>query len=229
MNLRWSGCFGDGGTVNRVFACATCGGSNVLVASFQLDDPSPPISSIDIAIGIATASSTLPPWWEFYNANACRRAALSVNTVIPGTAISCADWSDVEVAGAIQSYLIGANGPNTALLQCAFTRTGGDPSALAGAQEYFVANVVINISKTVGTGACAGCSTGACILLSRIRLRGPSGDPVIQLTSPTEPGSNLVTAYGGAGAQCSLTPTHTRSPSWGSIKQLYYGRGASSP
>ena len=32
LNLRWNDCFGDGGVVNRMFACDTNSGSETLVA-----------------------------------------------------------------------------------------------------------------------------------------------------------------------------------------------------
>jgi len=36
VNLRWSACFGDGGTQNKPFACNVNTGVQTLVASFEL-------------------------------------------------------------------------------------------------------------------------------------------------------------------------------------------------
>lgn len=224
VNLRWVNCFGDGGTLNRNYACGTCSGNSILVGSFLIPEQLDEVTGLDFAVGIATASAVLPPWWEFKNPGACRQTSLSANSTLPGTAISCIDWTSEITIASISSYLIGANGPNTAVVQGSTVASSGSASLSPG-QEYFAFNMVINTAKTVGTGSCAGCQTGACLLLSAIRIRGPSGEPLVQLTSPTNlTDSNLCTWQSGGVAQGCPAPTHARPSTWGLVKQLYHSR-----
>src|SRR5262245_6411620 len=70
VNLRWNQCWGDGGVVNKNFACDTNVGSHVLVASFVPDAPVFPPQTPFAAVGlesmldIAVASPVLPAWWD---------------------------------------------------------------------------------------------------------------------------------------------------------------------
>jgi hypothetical protein len=66
------------------------------------------------------------------------------------------------------------------------------------------------------SGACAGCSTGACIVLNSVelvRLPGAIGGNV----TLTTPGSNFATWQ--AGAACVTVPVRNRT--WGQVKALY--------
>src|SRR5262245_25341776 len=67
VNLRWNDCWGDGGTMNRVFACNVNTGSESLVGSFIPQINLTDVSGIEITVDLATAGATLAPWWDFKN------------------------------------------------------------------------------------------------------------------------------------------------------------------
>jgi len=69
--------------------------------------------------------------------------------------------------------------------------------------------------RSGGANACAGCATPAQVELTEVVLLSTtSGLNLIQLTTPTAPGSNVV-QYTGS----DHTPTRNRT--WGAIKALY--------
>src|SRR5712691_11289697 len=76
LNLRWNACFGDAGVPNKTFACDRNTGVNTLVGSFVVGAEVPQVSGIQIYIDVATASSTLPAWWQFKNTGSCRATSL---------------------------------------------------------------------------------------------------------------------------------------------------------
>jgi hypothetical protein len=99
---------------------------------------------------------------------------------------------------------------------------------LSGGQEYFSFNLAIDNSKTVGTGACAGCTTPACIFLSSVNVTTPVLANDVRLTGPSNGfDSDFSTWQGGGGVvvggmtNCpAATPTQKRA--WGAVKALYH-------
>src|SRR5262245_45469495 len=73
ISLAWNDCLGAGGASNRTFACDTNAGFNDLYVSF---DPPVDLSDVDGSnpiIDLQSASTPLPPWWQFKNAGSCHR------------------------------------------------------------------------------------------------------------------------------------------------------------
>ncbi len=227
VNIRWSACYGDGGVINRNFACNTNLGSNVLVGSFEVGNPVLRVSGNEIVVDIASASSALPAWWAFRNAGTCRQTSLSFNTTIAATAVNCFDWSNGQSAGGIGAYNIGARGPNTARIVAATAVPVSGLADLFPATEYFTYNLVINNAKTVGTGACAGCAVAVCIVFNSVNLTTPIAANNVFLTGPTNGfDSDFTTWQGGGGVIVQGVPgcgaaTPTRNSTWGGVKSLY--------
>ena len=228
-NLRWTGCFGDGGAINRVFTCTsnTLPGGSSLVGSFEVGAAILQTSGQEVVIDIAAAAATLPAWWQFKNVGTCRQLSLGINFTPPSTALLCTDWSGGQASGGIGAYNIGARGPNTARIVAAIAVAGAALADLAVGQEYFSNNVTINNAKTVGTGACAGCLTPVCIVFNSIKIttQVAANDRVI--TGPTNgTDSNYAMWQGGAGVTVGASTgcpqaTPTRSTTWSSVKSLY--------
>lgn len=220
VNMRWTSCFGDGGAFNRNFACNTNTGTNTLVGSFVLGQPVAPVSSNEMVIDLAASSPTLPSWWAFRNSGTCRQSSLSINSVANPSWVACVDWAN-EMAGiAVATYTIGFHGPATTRVTMVSAPPAPYPSLVAG-QEYFSFNLNINNQKTVGTGACAGCTVPICARLASIKLVTPT-TPVndVLLSGPTNgTDSDFVTWQNGAAACLAATPA--RRETWGAVKSLY--------
>jgi hypothetical protein len=227
VNLRWGACFGDGGAFNRNFACNTNNLNHGLVGSFELGGDLLSVSGNEIIIDLAADSPVLPAWWEVRSPGVCRSASLSFNTTISGSAVNCFDWGAGLSVGGIGAYNIGIAGPNTARIVAASAVPPTALQDLFGATEYFSFNAVVNSAKTVGTGACAGCTTPVCIVFNSLNLTTPVAANNRKLTGPTNgTDSNFCTWQGGGnptssrGSGCpGATPT--RSTTWGSVKSLY--------
>jgi hypothetical protein len=232
VNLRWTDCFADAGLTNKTFACTSNAGQSTMVGSFELGADLLQSSGIEVVLDVATAGATLPAWWQFKNAGACRQTALSMSTAYNNLPASttCLDWSNGSAAGGVAAYQLASAGANTARVIGGLAESAPLSDFTAG-QEYYAFTCAITNVKTVGTGACAGCSTPACIVFNSIKCATnpvagePSRDVVV--SGPTNgTDSNFVTWQGGAGVSSSrgngcplATPTHNTT--WSSVKSMY--------
>src|SRR5262249_39155322 len=114
LQLRWNACFGDGGVVNRSFACDTNLGSEQLVATFTLPSPVDSVTTITAFVQIAFQGTTLPAWWEFAVAGNCRPTSLATVATLPVGASSCIDFINRSAQYLYQYPVYG--GPNFARL-----------------------------------------------------------------------------------------------------------------
>ena len=196
VNLSWDDC-GDAGVDNKTFACNTNSGSIVAVGSFVAPDSITALTGTEMILDVVAEGDSLPNWWAFKNAGACRQSALGVNFIYTGS--SCEDyWSSVSGAtGGIAAYVVGGAGANTARITLVAAVDQTQATSLTGGTEYFDFNLTINKTKTVGTGACAGCSTPVTITLSAINLTQPVGVGDVLLTDAAA--RNYITWQGGAG------------------------------
>ena len=196
VNLSWDEC-GDAGVLNKAFACNTNSGSLVAVGSFVAPDSITALTGTEMILDIVAEGYSLPNWWAFKNAGACRQSALGVNFIYTGS--SCEDyWSSVSGAtGGVAAYVVGGAGANTARITLVAAVDQTLATSLTGGTEYFDFNLTINKAKTVGTGACAGCSTPVTITLSSVNLTQPVGVGEVLLTDAAA--RNYITWQGGAG------------------------------
>jgi hypothetical protein len=84
---------------------------------------------------------------------------------------------------------------------------------------------VINHAKTVGTGACAGCTVPMCIVFGSDRITTPVAANNVLLTGGANgPSSFFATWQGPTGPApfgCPY-PVPTLRSSWGAVKALYH-------
>lgn len=225
VNLAWSNCLGDGGTPNRTFACAANTGSNVLVTSFILGADLNDVSGNELVLDFLTTTS-FPEWWQFATVGTCRQLSLSSNFVFNDNI--CLDWAQGGGSGGIGSYSVDPGPGGWTIDPSVVNRhrrlkiaKAVPPQALAALvanQEYYSTNIVINNAKTVGTGACAGCTENVCIVFNSLNVTTPVGANNVLLATGNTAGSNTAT-WQGTVADCLLVPT--RNTTWGAVKSLY--------
>jgi hypothetical protein len=234
VGLRWTTCIGDAGTPNKNFACTSNTGTNTLVGTFELGAAGLlATSGNEIIVDIAAAGATLPAWWGFKVAGTCRTASLSMGTT-NAAGVNCADWGQGQAAGGIGAYNIGQRGPNTARVVAAVAVAPDFLQDLLGGQEYFSFTININNAKTVGTGACAGCSTPVCIVFNSVNLTTPILANNIKISGPSNgTDADFATWQGGAGVIVAPYPggnggtgcpqaTPTQNKTWGAVKSMYH-------
>src|SRR5262245_11535220 len=201
VNLRWTKCYGDGGVLNKSFACNTNTGVHILVASFVLDTPLPQVTGTQGLIDVTTAAPSLPSWWQFRNAGSCRQNSLLFNVIADANNIICVDWAAGQAVGGIGAYNVGTLGPNTAQINAVTAVPQTAAADLETATEYFSFNIVINNQKTAGLSKCAGCDVPACLAMSTFKIMyGGSSNLTLTLTQPAAGGnSNYVSWQTGTG------------------------------
>jgi len=201
VNMRWTRCYGDGGVLNRTFACNTNIGTNLMVGSFVLDSPLSQVSANESWIDIQTAAPTLPAWWQFKNTGSCRISSLNFSTVANPEDLVCVDWTQGMASGGIGTYTVGVLGPNTAQIHAILAVPPTSYMDLPANQEYFSFNLLINNVKTVGTAACSGCTIPACLALSTLKVYfNGSANTVQTLTTPAYgTNSNYISWQNGDG------------------------------
>ncbi len=228
INLAWDECAGAGGPSNRSFACNTNIGIHVMVASFEPPAGITKLVGGSAVVHLGTALRPLPSWWQF-GSGGCREGALRLDFDFLGTQ-GCVDTWSGAATGSL-SYEAGFGGrPERARI----TLSWGIPEALAGlveaGTEYYAFRLIVNNSKSVGSGSCAGCLDPACIGFTALWLYQPAGLGDHLICTPLT--SNLMTWQGGPAGfcppadgpppfppECGATPLVRRS--WGMIKGLY--------
>jgi len=232
VNLRWDACWGDGGAVNRSFACDTNLGSERLVVSFVPPQAVPAVTSVISRVRFTFPGATIPAWWQFKSAGTCRSTSLTAVGAPPAGAISCLDWAggaglDAFVTYAPPAVITGTTSADLTVLSPFLPAGAFD---LAAGREYAACVVMINHQKTVGTGACSGCDLGACAGVLGVDLVRESPLPVERLL-PNHVQDQVVTWQGGSGvaipdlggAGYIYCPgaTKARPSVWGALKALY--------
>ena len=228
VNLRWDRCLGDAGVFNKSFACNTNSGSEVLVCSFELGEDMADVSGQEIVITLVTGGATLPAWWAFKNAGTCRQFALSMNTAVSPAAVNCTDWAEGGGVGGIGAYNIGVRGPNSARLLAVSAVPPEALKSLTAGTEYFSMNFPITHIKTVGTGACDGCTVGACIVFNAVNITTPvlaNNRTLNYATNGTDSffatwQGGTISDYLGVHLPCPY-PLPTKRSTWGALRALY--------
>ena len=234
LNLSWSRCYGEGaGTQNRNFACNTNTGVNIMVGSFLLSSNMPQVIGTEIIMQLASDSATLPSWWAFKNTGTCRQSSMSVNFVANPLDVVCVDWSSGFAVGGVGAYCTSTSpcigypsATNVAVPKLINAVPQDAAQDLAAGVEYFDFNLLVNNTKTVGTGACTGCQVPVCIVLNSIRVVDKGDVNSRFISAAAHPGSNFITWQGGGvpstpqGTGCPAA-TPTRKSTWGSVKALY--------
>ncbi|MEO5618821.1 MAG: hypothetical protein ABIS67_13725 [Candidatus Eisenbacteria bacterium] len=219
VNLSWNDC-GTFGTLQRNFACNVNTGVNTMVASVITGVDMPQLNGQAGVIDLQTNQAALSPWWLIGGTGAapnCRAGTTITADFSFITMFSCVDPWQGGAAGGV-NYTAGFGGPNRARIRTVCAIAGS--TAINGVDEAYMFKVNINNSRSTGTGSCAGCTDGACIVLNSIQVTQPAGVGDYTLSSPIT--RNFVQWQGGGniGGQCPAA-TPTRSATWGSVKSLY--------
>jgi len=237
--INWDQCYGDGPISNKIFACDTNAGSDVLVVSATPFIDLPEFNGMAAIIDLlALQPSSLSSWWHL-ETGGCRGtnpSQLSLN-LIPPAGVNCMDpWLPGAAGGAGYTANLAAN-PSLSRIRVVAAIPGSN--SLVAGQQYFVARVILNHERTVGIGACTGCTSPMCLFLLSVQLTQPIGigDYTLYLPLPgTE--SDLLTYQTGAVAHrvinndchnslCDvkvyscLSVTEVERPTWGAIKSMY--------
>lgn len=225
INLSWNDCAGEGttGAQNKNFACGANTGTNILVTSWIMDADLPSVSGNELVLDVLTTSNPMPSWWIFRDVGSCRQNAMGTNTTINAADVVCLDWAEGQSAGGIGAYSQELGTIDGSLLNqhrrikiaIAVPLPLKD---LVMNQEYFSTNITINNTKTVGTGACAGCTEPVCIVFNSINITRPVGVGDLKIGNAASAGSNICT-WQGSGPNCLSVPV--RNVTWGSVKSLY--------
>jgi len=223
LNLYSGDCSGSGSTVRGITTTCTSntGQAMNLVASVVI----PETFSMGDFVGAATiidlqsAAATLPDWWRG-ETGGCRAGAISVvqdGTVSPSCSTIWDGHPDILPVFAVMPFVGGANRVrfNAGCATATPYQVVGD-----GVTELGVLKLTVTKAKTAGATGCAGCTTGACIVLNEINLQSATpGAPFYRITNPVGPDSNAMTFQAGAPTCGGSTPTSNRT--WGSVKALY--------
>jgi len=218
INLSWGDC-GAAGVQNKTFACTTNSLTGaIMVASVVAPQALDQLNGEESVMTLQTNQATLSPWWQIATGGCRGTTAASVSFDFTGGPFTCTDpWSGGGAGG--MNAQPGFDGPNRERIRTIGAIPGS--TAIDGTTEYYVFKITLLGAKTTGTGSCAGCDDGACIVLDMIRLTQPLGvgdfDVYTTLNRSFvqwQPGASSIS--GGCPA---ATPTQNKT--WGSVKSLY--------
>jgi len=228
ISLHWDDCGAAGASV-KVFACDTNAGSDVLVSSFVAPAGIVDFDGLEVSMQVVFPTATgVPSWWTVPGCRGNGTFSVSANFVA-GPFTCSSPWS-INAAGAFlyepTLYL-----PWVGRLRTVFAVPPSDARPLTEGTEYYAHKFIINHSRTVGPGACAGCEIPAGIILRQMFLDQLTGSDVT-LSPPSPPDHSVYVGW-----QCDGTPqmdhgtiqswdfvncaVPARRPTWGAIKSLY--------
>jgi len=219
--LRWNHCFGEGsGVASKNFACDTNSGFEELIGSFAIGENMVNVSGNEIVVDVSTAypfqtgGPPLPDWWKFKNSGTCRPTSLvSVFVADPANAV-CLDWGAGQQVGGLGAYNIDFRGPGTARILMAIAVPPTALQELHPGNEYYSFTLRIRHDKTVGTGACGGCTTPLYLVFNRINV-------VTDTLANNRLYAGPLNGTDSNFASWNLSPVPTRSATWGVLKSLY--------
>ena len=215
LNLSWSDC-GSFGQADRTFACDSNSGTHQLVSSFVAPQGMLEVSGAEITIDMVVADVALPPWWDV---DVCRPRAIGFSTdfsAVPGTG-NCSAYFASALGGGFPLPVEGGSN-RMRFRQGIAMPDDRSIGPIAAGDEVYTSRIQITNAGTVG--GCAGCTTGACIVLDEIVVTQVPGTAAgnFKFTSPA--GRNWVTWQGGGGILCPHAVA-ARLSRWGTIRTLY--------
>ena len=212
-NIGWTDCALAGpSTAAASFACNTNIGVHNLIASFE-----PPVAmtllyGVEATLEVSTSAATLSPWWHFESTGCHTPSGLTASTDFTGGPFTCVDlWEGLAVSGS--DYNPAFYSPNSSRIRVIAAVPTGLERTVNPGSEYYVFNVRISHSKTVGT--CPGCTEGACFQFLSLVLRQSSSAGDYTLSS----GPQQMVIWNGGGTSGCVVPVRKRT--WGAIKSQY--------
>jgi hypothetical protein len=175
-------------------------GNNVLVGTFIAPSGLDALNGLTAQIDV-TSDGPLPDWWKLGSTD-CRPTSLSANFDFTIGPFNCYDYWRGGAVGAVNYTVLG---PSRACLTLVCALPSGDQriGPIPAGTEVYGFKIVINNTRTVGAGACAGCTTPICITLNSIALSQPPEYPDLYIFDPDI--RNFATWQGGT-ASCPTTP-----------------------
>jgi hypothetical protein len=228
LNFSWGPlCASDGLIPNKDFVCNTNSGSNVMVGSFVPTASHELLLAIDGSIDGQTTVAVMPDWWQFKNTGACRLTALGTNAAPGGTPVICQDpWVSQGTAGiayygdvSVSTIPTPMPAGNRARIKLTVATGSATASPVAAGTEYFGFNVTVSNAKTVGTGACAGCSIPMAWVFNGALASYMDAGALSDETIITPILNNCISWQGGGAGLCQATPA--KNTTWGQVKSLY--------
>jgi hypothetical protein len=222
LSLAWLDCDGGGagGAHNRVFACNTnTGGGHILVGSFVASSYLVRVTGFASVMDAQAATPGAQDWWQMRTGGCRGTAAMTSNFDFTGGPFTCLDyWQGGAIGGHQVNTPVGNRNRilATAALPAMDSRIGPIPEGT----EVYCLKLTMNNSKTVGLGACAGCTTPVCIVLNQIFVTNEPGNPAGNKTI-TFPIANTATWQGGISGEECLAATPAKNSTWGQVKSLY--------
>ena len=224
--LSWNHCFGEGtGAWSRSFACNTNSGFEELVGSFAIAEDMVNVSGNEIVVDLSTAypyvympvppsGPPLPEWWKFRNAGTCRQTALSASfSADPGNTV-CQDWGQGGQVGGIGAYNIDFAGQGTARIVMAVAVPVSGLQSLFAGTEYYSFTLRVTHVKTVGTGACGGCSSPIYVTFNSIKVTTDTPANIRVYSGPLNGSDSNFASW-------NQSPVPVRTASWGALKSRY--------
>src|SRR5262245_270588 len=158
LRLSWDHCSADGQVVSNMFACDTNAGSEVLDFSFESPVAASDRTGVEITIHLASSDGTLPVWWQALGAGACRPSALAFSISVPGSAGWLQPMPGLGGSGGLAALAPLASNPSVWRLPAAVAVPPPATFSVGPGTETFAMQLVVKNLRTVGTGACGGCS-----------------------------------------------------------------------
>jgi len=217
LNLFWNGC-SDGGVSTQTFACdANTGSAFTLYASLILPQDMPFFAATSVIIDIRFSSPSIPAWWQTLNGQ-CSANRISESYDSANFVTNCPDIWQGQVNLSVFQAQQGVFAANSLRLNGgAAVPAGNEIDHIADGTEWVVCKVSIGRAKTVGTGSCAGCNIGTCIVLNECKSQEPGDYGDCTITQPAV--SNFATWQVGGPSCPAATPAQSRT--WGAVKNLY--------
>ena len=217
VNLGWNECLGGGGVSNRVSACASNIGFNLLYGSFVPPAGLTKVASFEIVVDLLTQNPGFTPWWGIRGVGSCR-IGLQVSSDMNG-APGCSDYLRGLAGSGTTTFTKGFAGmSDRARIVTIFVMDSTQAIPMDPAREYYAVRYTILNVNTVGASACTGCDEPACLVLNSVKLVQSDGLPSVVLSGPVS--NDVATWQGGLPGNCALVPVRNRT--WGSIKSLYH-------
>ncbi len=231
INLSWDDC-GSSGEQKKEFACNTNSGAPFkLVGSIVPYQSLTEVVGVEATINVMGTAPQLPDWWKLGSGGCRGTAPLSLSFDFQDSGpYTCMDPWLTRMQGMFTYQIMS---PTGARIRLGGAMPQGESAVFDAGTEYYVFRLNLGRQRTTGTGACAGCSMPACLLLDNIQLyQSPvlANDPIE--SSPAN--SNLASWHGAyifiwddfengqSGIGCAPDfPTRAGRSTWGAVKSLY--------
>jgi hypothetical protein len=211
IGVNWGSlCYTLAPTDAQRFACgsSTTPAEWTVTTSFMLDLDMPDFYGLEVAMVGWALGDPIPDWWKLGAAD-CRSRSVSWSCdKSPVSDETCVDWAGGREYDAFGVRWEG----NYIYLDAGGALPQDQPAELMAGIEYYAGSFRIRNGKTVGEGACGGCSTHVQLGLLRITVFGVDGRrDDLSWTLPAAPQI----------LEWNDRPVAAKGTTWGQLKSLY--------